>query len=171
MRYWGQMSRLTVSTVGPDAVADYFIGRDARRHQPDVTPMKLHLLMYLAQGQYLASTGHRLFDDEVDAYQHGPVIPSQLGRFSGRRPIAGHRRTWMPRLPHDVTEFLDRVWDRYAAVPAEELRAMTCDQEPWRRGGTGGFGSRLTDQEMAACFGSRPGQERVLPDQELDIAS
>ena len=56
-----------------DAVR-FFLAEDALRSDPNVTPMKLHKLLYLAQANYLASTGHRLFAEPVDAYENGPVV-------------------------------------------------------------------------------------------------
>lgn len=170
MRYLGETSRGAASLkVSADAVADYLIDLDGQRRHHDVTPLKLHLLMYVVQGQYLASTGERLFADEACAAHHGPVIPSQLCRFSGRRAIAGRRRPLVPRMPWQVRAFVNRVWEAYKNTPVEELRARICEQPPWQgldeadRGA--GVGRPIPDDEMAAYFASLPGERRILPTQ------
>lgn len=59
-----------------DVVADAFLSLAKRDAITDMTQMKLNKLMYLAQAQYLAATNHRLFRERLEAYKHGPVVPS-----------------------------------------------------------------------------------------------
>lgn len=170
VRYVGEKTRSIANpAVSADTVADYLIDLDAQRRHHDVTPLKLHLLMYLAQGHYLASTGERLFADEVCAADLGPVVPSQLCRFSGRRAIAGRRRPLVPQMPWRVRDFVDRVWDAYKDVPAEELRVHMHEQSPWQGlnafDGSAGVGRPIPDAEMATCFAALPDERRVYPAQ------
>lgn len=133
MRYRGEKRRR--GPIGPeltaDAVANYLIDLDTQHPRPNVTPMKLHLLMYLAQGHHLTSTGRRLFTEAMYAMNHGPVVPSQLCRFSGSRPIAGSRRRALPPMPWEATGFLDALWRTYRDVPADELRALVLSAARW----------------------------------------
>lgn len=41
----------------------------------DLTNMKLNKLLYFAQGHYLQRYGKPLFDNAVEAWDHGPVVP------------------------------------------------------------------------------------------------
>ncbi len=38
--------------------------------------MKLHKLLYYAAGWHLGFTGEPLFDEDIEAWQYGPVVPS-----------------------------------------------------------------------------------------------
>lgn len=54
--------------------------RDAGWEKMD--QLKLNKLLYLAQGRALAQTGKPLFDDDIEATEHGPVIREVEEYFS-----------------------------------------------------------------------------------------
>lgn len=170
MRYWGENSReaLTGPSITADAVADHLIDLDAQRPRSSVTPMKLHLLMYLAQGHCLASTGRRLFAEEVHALEHGPVVPSQLCRFSGRRPIARRRRRVLPRMSWETSEFLDRLWLAYRDVPVEDLRTLALGLAPWPADPAG---RGICDEELITAFRGLPAERRIPVGESIVRAS
>lgn len=162
------------------AVADYFIGLDALRPEPDVTPLKLAKLLYLAQANYLASTGRRLFDEDVEAFDNGPVVYREWRRNTGRQIIAV-RDDVAPSdngdLPADVLEFLDTVWVKYKDHSASALWMLTHEQGPWKDNyRVGGHRIRIPDEDMIRYFREQvPAAERVfhpnvviLPDGFLD---
>ena len=55
-------------------VANFFIGRFQEAQDP-VTNLKLQKLLYYAQGWYLAFFDEPLFDERIEAWLHGPVVP------------------------------------------------------------------------------------------------
>jgi uncharacterized phage-associated protein len=58
--------------------------------ESDMTNLKLNKLLYLAQGTHLARTGHVLFDEDIEAWTYGPVVPSVYQRYKvcGKNVIA-----------------------------------------------------------------------------------
>lgn len=52
-------------------VAEYIL-----RAGGEMPTMKLQQLVYLSQGWHLAATGVRLFDEEIQAWAEGPVVPA-----------------------------------------------------------------------------------------------
>ncbi|WP_261537001.1 Panacea domain-containing protein [Burkholderia multivorans] len=57
------------------SVARYILER--RKEAGDaITPMQLIKLVYIAQGYMLGRYGRPLFDEQVEAWQYGPVVPS-----------------------------------------------------------------------------------------------
>lgn len=149
------------------AIADYFIQQDSLRNEPDVTPMKLQKLLYFAQANYLASTGARLFDENIEAFEHGPVVHREWQRHPGRQIIAAEDADSFASeiaLPLDVETFLDRVWIRFKDYSANTLRNMTHKQEPWRNAySEGSYRAVIPDAEMASYFRHRvPARERIF---------
>ena len=69
------------TNLDPELVADYFLSRDEGREDADVTQMKLHKLMYLAQANFLSSVDNRLFASDIEAFEHGPVIKELYPQF------------------------------------------------------------------------------------------
>ncbi|WP_366513810.1 type II toxin-antitoxin system antitoxin SocA domain-containing protein [Planktotalea sp.] len=47
--------------------------------------MKLQKLVYIAYGWHLALSGKKLFTEEIEAWKHGPVVPSLYHEFKHLR--------------------------------------------------------------------------------------
>ena len=62
-------------------VADWFINRIDRRMGEVITTDVVHRLLYFAQAWYLANTGHEMFEEELEAWGTGPIIPAIYERF------------------------------------------------------------------------------------------
>lgn len=114
-------------------VADRFLSLAKRQGEP-MDHLKLQKLVYLALGWYAALTGKRLFDDPVEAWRWGPVIPSIWHRFkeNGSSPIPSGDVDSQP-LANDYAErVVDRVYSKYGGLRAWQLSDMTHEPEtPW----------------------------------------
>jgi len=118
-----------------DDVADFFLhaaDSDSGLRQP-VTNMRLQKLLYYAQAWSLALTGEPLFGEDIEAWEHGPVVRSVYTRFkkhgSHRLPTELVR---MPQLTPAQRSILDAVWASYGDVSAARLRAMAHRERPWK---------------------------------------
>jgi uncharacterized phage-associated protein len=143
--------------VDPLAVAAFFVRADHLRDEPDVTPMKLQKLLYLAQANYLAATGERLFDAAVEAFEHGPVVYRVWQTYNGNQIIDpdAHTEAQPQVLPPDVEAFLGSIWTQYQDWTASTLRYLTHRQAPWQNHYVpGGFRCQIPDSEMTAYFRS-----------------
>ncbi|MCL6584270.1 MAG: DUF4065 domain-containing protein [bacterium] len=110
------------------AIANYFLDL-AKSKGEKLTLMKLLKLIYFAHGWHLAITGKPLIDEQVEAWQYGPVIPSVYHEFKGfgNQPIT--RSEIDPQLLklfdievpaiHEDDSFtkslLNKIWDTYGA--------------------------------------------------------
>jgi uncharacterized phage-associated protein len=67
----------------PHAVANWFLEREP------IDQMKLHKLVYFAHGWNLGLFDQALIDEEIEAWDYGPVVPSLYHEFKefGSRPI------------------------------------------------------------------------------------
>lgn len=113
-------------------IAAYFLER-AREEKKTLTPMQIQKLVYFAHGWHLAIEGMPLLDEQVEAWQYGPVIPSLYHEFKhcGARPIE-----YIPIRQFDPADglksILDRVWEVYGGFTGSQLSAMTHKQgSPW----------------------------------------
>jgi len=110
-------------------IADYFIWI-ANETGSFISNLKLQKLVYYAQAWYIALHNNPLFEEDFEAWVHGPVIPSLYQKYKsfGWQPIS---EDVAPGLPKDVIEFLDEVAEEYFACDAYELEQMAHAEDPW----------------------------------------
>lgn len=115
-----------------DKVADYFI-RDAHESGQFISNLQLQKLVYYAQAWHLAIYDEPLFDEPIEAWVHGPVIPSLYHKFKDFQ--------WNPidcdigevKLPRKVVEHLDEVIEVYGGFAGWELERLVHSEEPWQK--------------------------------------
>lgn len=107
-----------------------------------ITHLKLQKLLYYAQGVYLAITDKKLFDDDLEAWSHGPVIRNVYDTYCvfGRNqiiiPETFENREIVNRIENDteVKEILDIVYDNFSIYTAWQLREMSHQKgSPWEK--------------------------------------
>lgn len=117
-------------------VARYILEqRRARGHT--TTTFTLQKLLYYTQAWMLVATGKPLFDDEIVAWAHGPVVLSVWPYCSGRRFIGpsqipeGDDRT----LGLEERTLVDRVLAPFETIEdsqlGDTLEEMSHKEEPW----------------------------------------
>ncbi|MBR4702310.1 MAG: DUF4065 domain-containing protein [Oscillospiraceae bacterium] len=104
--------------------------------QSEGTPIektRLNKLLYFAQGHSLSELGHELFKNDVDAWDHGPVVSVVWTGFdkilekTNKDGIAD-----ITIAPEEMDLILD-VWDQYRAFSAGELVKRTHEEgTPWK---------------------------------------
>jgi uncharacterized phage-associated protein len=116
-------------------VASYFINF-CHNHGDYITNLKLQKLLYYAQAWYLALYNKPLFGEEIQAWVHGPVIPSVYSSYKKHsyKPIDENPSI---SLPSDISKHLEEVMEVYGGCSAFDLERMTHQSEPWikARGG------------------------------------
>ncbi len=128
------------------SIANYFIQKALQGSgRNDLSPMKLQKLVYMAHGWHLAITGKPLLDEQVSAWQYGPVIPSLYHEFKhyGNEPItcfatelADEQGFYFEPVPIPVNEMtvniLDKVCGVYGSLSAIQLSNMAHQPDtPW----------------------------------------
>jgi uncharacterized phage-associated protein len=123
------------------SIANFFLEL-AKASGETLSPMKLQKLVYYAQGWYAGYTKERLIDEEVEAWQYGPVIPSLYLEFkefgSGAITRAAFdwksfKRSEVPAIQDvNIRAFLTNVWDAYGKYTAIALSEFTHAVDgPW----------------------------------------
>lgn len=116
-------------------VATWFLAWAEGEDAP-VSNLKLQKLLYYAQGHCLGLNHAPLFDDRIEAWAHGPVVPTVYHRFkaSGSRAIeldAELAASFDWDEYRDVEQLLIRVWNTYGPYDAWALRNRTHGEAPW----------------------------------------
>ncbi len=121
--------------TAPD-VAKYFLAKTSEVSEADefVSHLKLQKLLYYAQGFHLAMTGSPLFEDEICAWQHGPVVPNVWEQYKGygRQGIEPPTDFDLNRYDAETQSILEQVWTVYGQFSAWKLRDLTHTEPPWK---------------------------------------
>lgn len=114
-------------------VAKYFLTLGDEEAGDLVSNLKLQKLCYYAQGFHLALFGKPLFEDSIEAWTHGPVVPELYHAYKqhGSGAIPMPQGFKVESINKDVRELLDEVYNTYGQFSAWKLRNMTHDEAPW----------------------------------------
>lgn len=95
-----------------------------------MTPKKLQKLCYYAQGWYAGLTGRRLFDNDLQAWIHGPVCPKlyEVYKSYGYNEI--------PKINENITNeelkgIAEQIYRIYGNLDGDELEQLTHQEKPW----------------------------------------
>lgn len=149
----------------PQHVVNYFLDRAADEGRP-ITPLKLIKLVYIAYGWVLALLGKKLFAEPIEAWRHGPVVPSVYHEFKyfGKEPITSRAicvddafeyGREEPRIEQNgpVVDILDKVWAAYRRFSGWSLREKThAVGTPWDKSYTEGHNSVIEDSLIAPHY-------------------
>lgn len=135
-----------------DDVAAYVL----QQHGP-MTAMKLHKLLYYSHAWHLVWDEEPLFEERIEAWANGPVVPHIYGKHSGQFRVDGWQFGNPDQLTVDQKDSVDIVLDAYGDLSAHELSNMTHREAPWRDaryGTTPGMPSkkRIIDAAMAEYY-------------------
>lgn len=119
----------TVNTSALD-VANYLIER-ASRENKFLDPLMLQKLLYYAQCWSLAEHSEPLFDDDIQAWKWGPVVPVVWKAYSGRSPIVPREDLFYDPLSDEQARIVEAVWCAYRDVSGTALSRMTHKEHPW----------------------------------------
>ena len=108
-------------------IANWFLSHDSMTHK------KIQKLCYYAQAWFCALyDGSPLFEDEIQAWVHGPVVASLYPVFADYK--------WSPipkvvdfdyTLPQNVINVLEAVYHTYGGLTGDQLESLTHSEDPW----------------------------------------
>lgn len=118
--------------IRPNTAARWLINRVDRASGEVMTHLKLQKLLYYVQAWHLANFDRPLFDEDVQAWAHGPVFPSVYDHYRDH--------SWDPIPPQVepeisskyVLSLLQAVLDEYGQYNAKRLERLTHEEMPWR---------------------------------------
>lgn len=120
---------MAVTTL--NSVADYLLCF-AQEHGDVMTPLKLQKMVFYADAWYMAlNDGEELIADRFEAWVHGPVARDLYIRFADYKWQPITREVRYPRLPYQVREHLEEIYNVFGRYSAYELELMTHQEEPW----------------------------------------
>ncbi|NOT58990.1 MAG: SocA family protein [Acidobacteria bacterium] len=115
-------------------VANYFLSQVDEEAGDLISNLKLQKLVYYAQGFHLAMYDQPLFPEAIEAWGHGPVVPTLYQSFKayGSQPLPCPVDLDFSIYSPETKELLDEVYSVYGQFSAWKLRNMTHEEPPWK---------------------------------------
>ena len=133
---------------------------------PDAGRVKVQKLLYYCQGWHLATAGEALFEEPIEAWDLGPVVPAVF-RADKYRAVAGDVR----ELDGAALNTVQWVVTRYGALRAKELIALTHAESPWKdvraRGDASGWAA-ISHDALRAWFSESIDDQLLVESDEAD---
>lgn len=118
-------------------IAKWFINynlklRDIDNEDTDnITNLKLQKLLYYAQGSMLALKDKLLFNDDIVAWSHGPVVREVYDEFKNNGSNGIDEYFENISVDNETEQVLVQVYNIFGQYSAWGLRNMTHQETPW----------------------------------------
>src|SRR5438045_3498157 len=117
------MSEEAIKMYTPLDIANWFLAGIDREAGDVITHLKLQKLVYYAQAWSLALLNKPLFEEEIQAWTHGPVVPSLFEKFSDHNwdPIPSPEAK--PTFDEETEKLLTDILETYGEHSAKKLES------------------------------------------------
>ncbi len=134
-------------------VANYFLSLPNEDIGDSITNLKLQKLVYYAQGFSLALYDESIFTERIEAWEHGPVIPTLYKKYKqlGATPIPIPEDTDFSKYDDQTKDLLNGIYEEYGQFSAWKLREMSHEEEPWIKG-RHQSGSKILNNDLKEYF-------------------
>lgn len=141
---------MTVTQTGYQDIADYFIAL-SNDTENLITNLKLQKLVYYVQAWHLAVFKEPIFEDNFEAWVHGPVIPQLYRDYKqfSYNPINEEKEAsdvLFAKFGSEIQTILSDVTEEYFGRTAYELEQLTHSEDPWIKARNGISASENSSQ-------------------------
>lgn len=132
-------------------IAKKIICKTDVEHGDTLSNLKLQKLLYYMQGFHLAFFDEPFFNESIEAWTYGPVVPVVFQEFKKykKRSIDPDNYHDDLVLTDDEQQMFDMVYSEYNRYSAVALMNMTHTEGPWKNHG---IGDVITNEELRAFF-------------------
>lgn len=127
-----EVRKMRLKKIKIEDIADAFLRIVDRDSGSTITPLKLQKILYYAQGYYLAMNDKPLFDDDFQAWAHGPVNPKIYNEYkSYGYSLIDYPKGEAANIKENILEFLYTIWNTFGIYDGKYLEEMTHNETPW----------------------------------------
>lgn len=124
-----------------------------------ITAMKLQKLVYYSQAWSLVWDEKPLFEEEIQAWRHGPVVPELYKAHAGQFKLQSLPCGNAASLTEEEKETVDSVLETYGEKTSQWLSDLTHMEDPWMKARKGlpadsSSQNEITHASMAEYYSS-----------------
>ncbi|MGN6275319.1 MAG: Panacea domain-containing protein [Solirubrobacterales bacterium] len=152
-------------------VAKYILER-----QGSVSTWKLQKLVYYTQAWHLVWAEKPLFQDRIEAWANGPVVPALYNQHRGQFSVSKWRKGDAEKLTEREKKTVDRVLEAYGNLSGQQLVRLTHNEGPWleaRQGlaSTERSNAQISLESMSAFYLAIDADDNAVPIDQIDWES
>lgn len=135
-------------------VAKYII-LYCKRKGYSISNLKLQKLLYFVQAQFLVKYGRPAFDEDIEAWDFGPVVPEAYHYFKmwGSSEIPSMIAKGVEKVIHlEHQNTMDEILEQCAPFSATYLVELTHNQSPWEDSYDGSYNKIIPKNSIRRFF-------------------
>lgn len=146
-----EIKLITIMAYNAIDIAKKIVCRTDVEHGDTISNLKLQKLLYYMQGFHLAFFNAPFFNEQIEAWTYGPVVPVVFQEFKRykQRSINPANYSDVLVLEDDEQKMFDMVYDEYSRFSAVALMNMTHTEGPWKNHG---IGDVISNDELRTFF-------------------
>lgn len=146
----------------------------AKKEDTDMNPLKLQKLLYYCQAYNLADHNEPMFNNKIEAWVHGGVVPDLYFHMRGtidREEMEGIKEVIEENdIDHDLLdekkkETINKVFGIYGGLTGFDLEMYNHREKAWQKAreglDRGQVGTQEIDRELMKDIRRKGGYERV----------
>jgi uncharacterized phage-associated protein len=98
-----------------------------------ISNLKLQKLLYYVQGWNLGLYGEPVFDEQIQAWIHGPVVPAVFQRFREFKWNPVQVDATPACLKQEFANHVMAVLSIYGKLTAAQLETLSHQEDPWKQ--------------------------------------
>lgn len=133
-------------------IAKYVINHE-HTEKREITNLRLQKLLYFVQAKLLVETGDPCFDDKMEAWAYGPVVPVVYDEYKkyGNLPIL-EKQALSENLDEKTENYINEILNYFAETPTFGLVQITHNQTPWIEAKRKGLHSTIEIESIKKYF-------------------
>lgn len=135
-------------------VAEYII-KYSTLHGTPVSNLRLQKVLYFIQAEFMVSKDGPCFNDKIEAWDLGPVVPSVYRHFKvfGASSIPVDNSTNIESgIASNDAETINETVDQCNNFSTSALVEITHNQDPWIRAHSSCFSNEITPKSLYEYF-------------------
>lgn len=112
-------------------VAKYVISHEHEKGR-EISNLRLQKLLYFVQAKILVETGNPFFDDAIEAWDYGPIVPAVYHKYKIYGSLDIRLAEKGPLIGMEEEDYANSMLDFCKDYPIYQLVEITRKQAPWK---------------------------------------
>lgn len=115
-------------------IAEYVLNYCKKNYDSYISNLRLQKILYYIQGEYVGTYHEPLYDNHIEAWTYGPVVPDAYYNYNsyGADKIKGFNDIDFSIFTDREKQLMNRVIERYKEGNIWSIVAQTHDESPWK---------------------------------------